>query len=89
MVKTIAFNMFQFKLFPPFFPASTSASANLPPPAKCVHYKKTIRTKDDHSKECEQDPGIDDSDNSDTSNEAKYVESESDNDTTATTAIQQ
>ena len=81
--------MFQFKLFPPFFPASTSASANLPPPAKCVHYKKTIRTKDDHSKECEQDPGIDDSDNSDTSNEAKYVESESDNDTTATTAIQQ
>ena len=83
--------MFQFKLFPTFLPASTSASANMPPPAKCVHCKKTIRTKDDHSKECQQDPGTHDSENSDTSNKTKYVESESDNDndTTATTAIQQ
>ena len=62
----------------------------MPPTAKCIYCKKTIRAKDDHSK-CQPDPGTDDSDNSDTSNEAKYVESESDNDndTTATTAIQQ
>ena len=62
----------------------------MPPTAKCVHCKKIIRTKDDHSPECEQEPGTDDSDNPDTSDEAEYVESESDNDndTTATTAIQ-
>ena len=51
----------------------------MPPTAKCLYCKKTIRSKDDHSK-CQPDPGTDDSDNSDdseNSDEAEYVETES------------
>ena len=57
----------------------------MPPTAKCLYCKKTIRAKDDHSK-CQPDPGTDDSDNSDDSenseeaDEAEYVETESESD---------
>ena len=57
----------------------------MPPTAKCLYCKKTIRSKDDHSK-CQPDPGTDDSDNSDDSensdeaDEAEYVETESESD---------